>query len=172
MVGFLCATYLTISALGKCWVVLISRPFWLCSSTAIILCLRCSFSVCCLSKMVFKCSRNWPGKSFAAALFQLSFSLAACNNGSRTWLILLESFPALAGALGTVLELTISVLGIVGKGTESSSLELLLEEGLLHKDDMFPEFWLNVVGVNHLYWGNFFIKNMVFKEDLETRCKL
>ena len=51
----------------------------------------------------------------------------------------------------SVVELTISALGIVGKGTESSSLELLLEEGLLHKDHMFPEFWLNVVGVNHLY---------------------
>ena len=25
---------------------------------------------------------------------------------------------------------------------------------------------------NHLYWGNFFIKDMVFKKDLKTRCIL
>ena len=28
---------------------------------------------------------------------------------------------------------------------------------------------LIIINNNHLYWGNFFIKDMVFKKDLKTR---
>ena len=62
-------------------------------------------------------------------------------------MILLASFPTLAGTLGTVLELTLRVLAIGGKGTESPSLELQLGEGLLPEDNLSPEFWVDVDGV-------------------------
>ena len=62
-------------------------------------------------------------------------------------MILLASFPTLAGTLGTVLELTLRVLAVGGRGTESSSLELPLGEELLPEDDLYPEFWLDVDGV-------------------------
>lgn len=65
-------------------------------------------------------------------------------------MILPALFPALAGigTLGTVQELTLGVLlAIGGKGTESSSLELPLGEGLLPEVDLSPEFWLDVDGV-------------------------
>ena len=62
-------------------------------------------------------------------------------------MILPASFPTLAGTLGTVLELTLRVLAIGGKGTESPSLELQLGEGLLPEDNLSPEFWVDVDGV-------------------------
>ena len=43
---------------------------------------------------------------------------------------------------------TLGVLAIGGKGTESSSLELLLVEGVLPEDGLFPEFCLDADAVD------------------------
>ena len=115
---------LTVSALGRRLDTFFSRPFWLCSSKATILCSRRSLNSSCLSKNVFNCCRIPAGKLSPAPSLGLSLPLADCNNGSRARLILVLSFSPL-DLVGTI--------GVLELFADESSSDLSLKDGVVSK---------------------------------------